>query len=226
MPRSARGLRARAATALCTALCTAFWAAAPSPARAGERIYESRSPGGMAVYTNVPREGASLLMTLPPARVRAAWLLDESTGTLSPLQRPPRMSAHPQDPVVRSLIEQAARRHDLDADLLTALIRQESGFNPLAVSRAGARGLMQLMPATARRYGVSRIHDPGENIAGGSAYLRDLLDRFGRIDLALAAYNAGEGAVQKYGNRIPPYNETRHYVAVVMADYRWRKQQR
>lgn len=190
---------------------------------AAERIYESRSPGGLPVYTNVPREGASLVMSLPPARVRATWLFEADAGALQPYPRRARVSAHPEDPQVRSLIEQAARRHDLDADLLTALIRQESGFDPRAVSRAGARGLMQLMPATARRYGVVRIHDPGENIAGGSAYLRDLLDRFGRLDLALAAYNAGEGAVQKHGNRIPPYDETRHYVAAVMADYRARK---
>ena len=165
-------------------------------------------------------------MSLPPVKVRAAFVIDPVSGTLR--QGPPssRMPAVPSDVAVRSLIEQAARRHDLDTDLLMALIRQESGFNPLAVSRTGARGLMQLMPGTALRYGVTRVHDPGENIAGGSAYLSDLLNRFGRLDLALAAYNAGEGAVQKYGNRIPPYAETVNYVAVVLADLRLRKQLR
>lgn len=212
------------ARAFALACCPALGLGTCGAVRAAERIYESRSPGGLPVYTNVPRDGATLLMALPPAQVRAAWRLDPATGELSPYPRRARQSAHPQDPALRSLIDQAARRHDLDADLLTALIRQESGFDPLAVSRAGARGLMQLMPGTAQRYGVTRIHDPAENIAGGSAYLRDLLDRFGRLELALAAYNAGEGAVEKHGRRIPPYAETRQYVASVLADYRWRKQ--
>jgi soluble lytic murein transglycosylase-like protein len=120
---------------------------------------------------------------------------------------------------VQSLIRQASRRHNLDVHLLAALIRHESAFNPAAVSHAGARGLMQLMPGTAARYGVARVHDPGENIAGGSAYLRDLLDMFGRVDLALAAYNAGEGAVLRHGRQIPPFPETQNYVRVVLAEY-------
>jgi soluble lytic murein transglycosylase-like protein len=102
------------------------------------------------------------------------------------------------------------------------VIKQESGFNPMAISSAGARGLMQLMPATARRYGVARVHDPGENIAAGSAYLRDLIDMFGSLELALAAYNAGEGAVIKYGRRIPPYRETQGYVRSVLMEYQRR----
>ena len=195
-------------------------------AAATESIYESRSAGGQVVYTNEPQAGATLLMSLPPVNVRAAFVLDPTSGALREGPKRSRVPAVPSDAAVRSLIEQAARRHDLDADLLMALIRQESGFNTLAVSRTGARGLMQLMPGTAKRYGVARVHDPGENIAAGSAYLGDLLDRFGRLDLALAAYNAGEGAVQKYGNRIPPYAETVNYVAAVMADLRLRKQQR
>ena len=195
-------------------------------ATATESIYESRSAGGQVIYTNEPQAGATLLMSLPPVKVRAAFVLDPTSGALREGPKRSRVPAVPSDAAVRSLIEQAARRHDLDADLLMALIRQESGFNTLAVSRTGARGLMQLMPRTAKRYGVARVHDPGENIAAGSAYLSDLLDRFGRLDLALAAYNAGEGAVQKYGKRIPPYAETANYVAAVMADLRLRKQQR
>jgi soluble lytic murein transglycosylase-like protein len=199
---------------------------APALATETESIYQSRSPGGQPIYTNEAQPGATLLMSLPAVKVRAAFVLDPTSGALRAGPPSSRVPAVPSDAAVRSLIEQAARRHDLDADLLMALIRQESGFNTLAVSRAGARGLMQLMPATAKRYGVARVHDPGENIAAGSAYLSDLLNRFGRLDLALAAYNAGEGAVQTYGNRIPPYAETTKYVAAVMADLRLRKQLR
>jgi soluble lytic murein transglycosylase-like protein len=201
----------------------AISAAAPALATQSESIYQSRSPGGQVTYTNEAQPGATLWLSLPPVKVRAAFVLDPTSGALRKGPPRSRLPAVPSDAGVRSLIEQAARRHDLDLDLLMALIRQESGFNTLAVSRTGARGLMQLMPGTAKRYGVTRAHDPGENIAGGSAYLSDLLNRFGRLDLALAAYNAGEGAVQKYGNRIPPYAETTHYVASVMADLRRRK---
>jgi soluble lytic murein transglycosylase-like protein len=199
---------------------------APALATEAESIYQSRSPSGQLTYTNQAQPGATLLMSLPAVKVRTAFALDPTSGALREGPSRSRVPAVPDDAAVRSLIEQAARRHDLDTDLLMALIRRESGFNTLAVSRAGARGLMQLMPATAKRYGVARVHDPGENIAAGSAYLNDLLNRFGRLDLALAAYNAGEGAVQKYGNRIPPYAETTNYVASVMADLRLRKQLR
>jgi soluble lytic murein transglycosylase-like protein len=191
-----------------------------------ELIYESRSPSGLRIFSHEPRVGAQLVMALPPVHVRAAYVAVAGQPSLKPLLRRSRVATEPADAGVRSLVHQAAQRHALDADLLFALMRQESGFEPRAVSRAGARGLMQLMPATARRYGVTQIHDPGENIAGGSAYLRDLINRFGRLELALAAYNAGEGAVEKYGRRIPPYDETQRYVAAVMADYRWRKQAR
>jgi hypothetical protein len=111
------------------------------------------------------------------------------------------------------LIEAAAARQGVDADLVHAVIRAESAYRPRAQSPAGACGLMQLMPATARRFGVRDIWNPAENIEGGVAYLRFLQDRFdGDIRLVLAAYNAGEGAVARYGNRVPPYRETRTYV--------------
>jgi soluble lytic murein transglycosylase-like protein len=191
--------------------------------QASNEIHVSRSAAGMPVYTDAPRAGSTLLMALP-ARAsvsRVGTVAFARGGSGGAPRRVDRV-----DPGLLSLIRQAAARHRLDVDLLMAVIRQESGFNPAAVSRAGARGVMQLMPATARRYGVTRIHDAGQNIAGGTAYLRDLLDRFGRIDLALAAYNAGEGAVERYGNRIPPYAETINYVSSVMADYRLRQQPR
>ena len=117
----------------------------------------------------------------------------------------------------RPTIDAEARRHGVDPDLVHAVIRAESAYNPRARSHAGACGLMQLMPATARRFGVRDIWEPAQNIRGGVTYLRFLLDRFeGDIRLVLAAYNAGEGAVAKYGNRIPPYRETRTYVRRVL----------
>jgi len=106
----------------------------------------------------------------------------------------------------------AAARHNIAAALVDTVARRESFYRTVAVSKAGAIGVMQLMPATARALGVDP-HDPAANIEGGSAYLRKQLDRFGgRIDLALAAYNAGPGAVARYGG-VPPYRETQAYVA-------------
>jgi len=119
-----------------------------------------------------------------------------------------------------SIIDVAARSHGVDPALIQAVITAESGFNPNAISRAGASGLMQLMPDTARRYGVQNIFDPVENIHGGVRYLRDLLAMFnGNLRLALAGYNAGENAVIRAGNNIPPYDETQKYVPKVIHYY-------
>ena len=118
------------------------------------------------------------------------------------------------------LITDAARRHEVDPQLVGAVIRQESGFSPAALSKTGAMGLMQLMPDTARTLGVRDAFDPRQNIEGGTALLRQLLDRYhGHVDLALAAYNAGPAAVDKYGG-VPPYPETQDYVRNVMEMYR------
>lgn len=120
-----------------------------------------------------------------------------------------------------SIIDAASKTHGVDGALVHAVITAESGYNASAVSKAGARGLMQLMPDTAARYGVRNIHDPRENINGGVRYLRDLITMFnGNLELAVAAYNAGENAVIRHGNRIPPYAETVHYVPKVLGFYR------
>lgn len=118
-------------------------------------------------------------------------------------------------------IEQAANEAGVDVALVHAVITAESGYNPTAVSRAGAQGLMQLMPATAARYAVRDAFDPRQNISGGTRYLRDLLQMFDNdVTLAIAAYNAGENAVVRHGRRIPPYRETQAYVPRVLALYR------
>lgn len=131
--------------------------------------------------------------------------------------------------LVRQHLRSASARHGVDYALLQAVIATESGFNTRAVSPRGAVGLMQLMPATASRFGVSgdakrsveqKLVDPATNVAAGTRYLRYLMDLFeGRLDLALAAYNAGEGAVQRAGNRVPAYRETRNYVQSVLGLY-------
>ena len=116
-------------------------------------------------------------------------------------------------------IQHVAVAYQLEPALLHAVISAESGYDPQARSPKGARGLMQLMPTTARRFGVSNAYDPTANLQGGARYLRWLLDLFQDVRLALAAYNAGEGAVQRYGNTIPPYPETRTYVRRVLEFY-------
>ncbi len=121
---------------------------------------------------------------------------------------------------IDAIISQAAKQFALDPYLILSLMRQESSFNRGAISPKGASGLMQLMPATAARFGVKNIFDVRENIFGGTRYLRWLLDRFnGDVRLALAGYNAGEGAVEFYGNKIPPYTETQNYVRIIYGRY-------
>jgi hypothetical protein len=121
---------------------------------------------------------------------------------------------------VDNYIIDAGQRNSVDPLLLYAIMHQESTFKARAMSNKGARGLMQLMPGTAVRFGVSSIWDPKQNIEGGTRYMRFLLDKFeGDVKLALAGYNAGEGAVMKYGYRIPPYSETQEYVRRISRRY-------
>lgn len=118
-----------------------------------------------------------------------------------------------------ALIDQASERYGVDRFLLRAVIRQESAFNPLARSGANARGLMQMIPATAAALGITDAYDPAQSIDGGARYLLQQLQRFQSVSSALAAYNAGPGAVSRYGG-VPPYRETQHYVTVIMAHQR------
>ncbi len=125
---------------------------------------------------------------------------------------------------IAAIVEKEGKRFNLDPLLIEEVIRQESNFRPQAVSYVGAQGLMQLMPGTAAQMGVSDPNDPHQNIAGGSRYLAEQLSTFGRLDLALAAYNAGPGAVSSFGG-IPPYAETQNYVARIVNAYNNRVQQ-
>jgi soluble lytic murein transglycosylase-like protein len=118
------------------------------------------------------------------------------------------------------LIQQQSQTAQVDPDLVKAVIRQESGFNPKAVSHVGAQGLMQLMPSTASGLGVTDSFNPAQNVAGGAKYLKNLLNKYDQsVPMALAAYNAGPGAVDKY-HGVPPYKETQNYVKNVMKSYR------
>jgi soluble lytic murein transglycosylase-like protein len=118
------------------------------------------------------------------------------------------------------IIKKAAETHFVDQELIHVVIRAESNYDPFAISSAGAMGLMQLMPATARQYGVNNVFDPAQNIEGGVRYLKDLVRLYkGQTRLVLAAYNAGQEAVRKY-NGIPPYPETENYIAAIMKSYK------
>jgi hypothetical protein len=152
--------------------------------------------------------------TPPPPPVAASPALPSPPRSVRSFAAEAALPGSPYDPLIR----EAAREHRIDPALIAAVIRVESNFVARAVSRKGARGLMQLMPSTARRLGVRRAFDPRENIRGGAAYLAELAERFGEraADRILAAYNAGERAVESYGG-IPPYRETRDYVRKVTA---------
>lgn len=183
---------------LITAFAISTW-----PARADAQIYAWRDANGTLVLSDRTIDAPTDVYKVAGA---------PSYVTTRPVDA---QSEHHQ---FEPLIKEHATRQSLRPELVRAVIQVESGFNPRALSPKGAMGLMQLMPATARSLGVNNPWDPAQNIRGGTDYLRQLLDEYdGNEELALAAYNAGSGAVAKYGRRVPPYRETRDYVRKVGA---------
>ncbi len=169
----------------------------------------SAPPSGAEMYQYTDEHGTVHLSNVPS---------DPRYRRVSPPPRPRASRLAPAE--VDRLVARYARQHDLPQALLRAVIKTESDFNPVAVSRAGAIGLMQLMPKTARTLNVRNPFDPEQNVRGGAAHLRELLDRFkGNLALALGAYNAGVTAVERY-NALPPYRETRRFVQKVLRNYR------
>lgn len=168
-------------------------------------IYKYVAPDGRVYYTDQPQKGFDfrlIIRTRPRTYNHDLKYLSANKSKFN------------------DLIAKAAAKHQVDPKLLHAVIQAESAYNPHAVSSAGAVGLMQLMPDTARRYGVVDRRDAEQNIDGGTRYLKDLLAMFNsNLRLAVAGYNAGEGAVMKYNNTVPPFPETRNYVQQVLSLY-------
>lgn len=167
-------------------------------------IYKYTDPDGKIYYTDTPTHSQYKRIIRSKPRKYAPAL------TYTPKNKE----------IYTPIIKAAAAKHKLDPNLLHAVIQAESAYDAKAISSAGAVGLMQLMPGTAKQYGVTNRRDPEQNVNGGAKYLKFLLNLFdSNLKLAIAAYNAGENAVKKYKNSIPPYPETQHYVEKVLALY-------
>jgi len=180
-------------------LATVLCALTPSLAQA--QLYSWKDATGRLIISDTPKDSA--------AKVYAVAYIGTSFGVTKPVVS--KRAAQ-----FDELIATHASMHSLSPDFVRAVIQAESAFNPMARSIKGAMGLMQLMPGTAAQYNVTNAYDPAQNIRGGVAYLKSLMTRFKNdVSLALAAYNAGPGAVEKYGNTVPPYKETRNYVAKI-----------
>ena len=178
-----------------------------TPSMADAQIYAWRDGAGNLVLSDKPKDPSAKTYAVAPTAASPSGAGGFRTTKASFSRR----AAEYDD-----LIVEHSTRHALSPDFIRAVIQAESAFNPRALSAKGAMGLMQLMPQTARAYGVLNPFNAAENIRAGVAYLRSLLDRFNQDEsLALAAYNAGPAAVEKYGRSVPPYKETRRYVATI-----------
>lgn len=198
-----------------------------SPTRRGEGYYHSDTPA--------PAEPSA---PLPPAKIYSELRtsindsgrlnLTSDTVIVKPVVKTSSTTLVSSEPIestgdaeLDNIIQNTSKKHEVDPRLILEVIRQESGFRMRAVSNKGAQGLMQLMPATAARFGVYNVYDRAQNVEGGTRYIKFLLDTFdGNIELALAGYNAGENAVIRNSYKVPPYRETRDYVRSITARYR------
>lgn len=194
-------------------------------------IYEYIDEAGVTHYSDAPnndnnghdnyvlilKSEESVKSELPVAEASPDNTLTSASSTTKPSTD--KLALTP--PQLLAQIEQSALNHQLDSELIHAVMHVESAYKVKAKSHKGAQGLMQLMPATANRLGVKNSYDPAQNIEGGAKYLRELLTLFNNdITLTIAAYNAGENAVIRYGNKIPPYKETQAYVPKVLSIYK------
>lgn len=168
--------------------------------------------GNLLLNPESMRVNAQIVKTDPTDSLNTALIQAAAATNSATTQNPTKNQ-------IMDMVEQIANKHGVDDKLVKALIKQESGFNPNAKSKAGAMGLMQLMPATAKGLGVTDAYNPVQNVDGGVRYLKSMLQKYnGNIILALAAYNAGPGAVDKYDG-VPPYKETQNYVKNILANY-------
>lgn len=196
-------------------------------------FYKYVSPSGKVLFTDKPVTGSyQLVWQKEQIFVDKAPTWSPAKSTINLTVRSsitPQLdvkSIHTNRARFSDMIDDVAHNSRLYPELLHAVVKAESAYDPNAVSRAGAVGLMQLMPQTAQRFGVTNSRDPRSNLEGGARYLRELLTMYNNnIKLALAAYNAGEKAVEKYGNEIPPYPETRNYVKKVLAFFKQNRKQ-
>lgn len=184
-------------------------------------IYMNTTDSGVVALSNVPTDAGYAVLIAAPRQAVATIpgaRAPEARASEAKARKPGSLRARKAR--YDQIVDEVSRAHGIESALLHAVISVESRYNPKALSNRGAAGLMQLMPGTAKRYGVTDAFDPAQNLGGGAKYLRHLLKMFDSdVGLALAAFNAGEHAVVKHGNRIPPYRETLHYVPKVLDYY-------